>query len=405
MRLKGATGLVFRFISLVATFVLLLAVPAIGAKVIPGSPCSQVNKKELYKGRLFTCIKLGSKKYWNNGSNLIKASLFAYARGESPSLVTFSVAGTSGDKCTVSAKKGWDFEDFQEITLKKGIAEGVFPILTAGGMIELEADCKYSGTDYFSLKINEVKPAPSPSISKSPTPTQTPTPTPTATSNSSSNSLPTSGITYWGKYFYEKCWFAKQFRNNGNTVTLAAQQRIEIISTDGTVSGYKIFHVPSLQPRQSMWLAEWSLDNQCRSTVGKVNESPIEKRNFFASPLWNRMGETGLSEIPSILSVVTIPGKFPNTSIYKLKIRNNSIDKYLDTNTSEGTRISFVFLNAQGIPIFAVAGRTMEKVPPLGEATLTAWDFEIGSIELPPGTSTIEPGLIFELCKSYTCNY
>ena len=154
-----------------------------------------------------------------------------------------------------------------------------------------------------------------------------------------------------------------------------------------------------------MWLALWSLDNQCRSIVGKVNESPIEKRNFSASPLWNHTAGTQVGEIPSILSVITIPGKFPNTSIYKLKIRNNSPDKYLDTNTSEGTKISFVFLNAQGIPIFAVAGRTMEKVPPLGEATLTAWDFEIGSIELPPGTSTIEPGLIFELCKSYTCNY
>jgi len=404
MSLKAPFGRVFRFVSLAASFALLLAVPAVSAEVTPGSACSRVNKKELYKGKLFTCIKLGSKKYWSNGTKVTEVSLFAYTSGNRPSILTFSLTGTIGDICTVSAKKGWDFEDFKEIKLKSGSTQGVFPILTAGGIIELEADCKYSGSDFYSLKIDEVKTVPSPSVSKSPTPTQTPMPTPTATSNSLTNSLPTSGITYWGQYFYEKCWFAKQFRNTGNSVTLAAQQKIEIISSDGTVSGYRIFDIPSLQPKQSMWLAVWSLINQCKS-VGRVNEGPIEKRSFPTEPLWNRTAITASNEIPSILSVITTPGKFPNTSIYKLKIRNNSLDKYLDTNTSGGTKISFVFLNAQGIPIFAVAGRTMEKVPPLGEATLTAWDFEIGSIELPVGTATIEPGLIFELCKSYTCNY
>lgn len=404
MWLKGISGFIIRFVSLVITLVLLPAIPAIGAKVTPGSPCLQVNKKEVYKGKLFTCIKLGSKRYWNNGVKVIEISLFAYANGNPPSILTFSLSGTVGDICSVSAKKGRDFEDIKEVTLKKGKTEGIFPILTAGGVIELEAACKYSGTEYYSLKIDEVKSVPSPSVSKSPTPTRTPTPTPTATSNASTNSLPTSGITYWGQYFYEKCWFAKQFKNTGDGVTFAAQQKIEIISSDGTVSGYRIFDIPSLQPKQSMWLAEWSLVNQCKS-VGRVNEGPIEKRSFPTEPLWNRTAITASNEIPSILSVITTPGKWPNTSIYKLKIRNNSTDKYLDTESTEGTKISFVFLNAQGIPIFAIAGRTMEKVPPLGEATLIAWDFEIGSVELPPGTSTIEPGLIFELCKSFTCNY
>lgn len=400
MWLRAVTGLPLRFFSLVATFLLLLAVPAIGAKVVSGTPCSQVNKKELYKGKIFTCIKLGSKKYWDNGTKVVKASLFAYTTGNPPTLLTFALSGTDGDICTVSAKKGWDFEDLKEVTLKKSNAAGVFPILTSGGIVELEADCKYSGTEYFSLKIPDVKPNPSSSTSKSPTPT----PAATTTPNSSTNSLPTSGITYWGQYFYEKCWFAKEFRNAGNGVTQAAQQRIEIISPDGTVSGYRIFLIPSLQPRQSMWLAEWTLLNQCKG-VGKVNEGPIEKRNFYKDSLWNRTGVTVSNEIPSIVSVITTPGKWPNTSVYKLKVRNNSIDKYLDIDSTEGTKISFVFLNAQGIPVFAIAGRVMEKVPPLSEATLTAWDFEIGSIELPSGTLKIEPGLIFELCTSYTCNY
>ena len=123
MILKKPYGRVFRFVSLVASFVLLLAVPAIGAKVTPGSPCSQVNKKEVYKGKLFSCIKLGSKKYWSNGTKVKKVSLFAYASGNPLSILTFSLAGTIGDICTVSAKKGRDFEDFKEIRLKKGRSE------------------------------------------------------------------------------------------------------------------------------------------------------------------------------------------------------------------------------------------------------------------------------------------
>jgi hypothetical protein len=35
--------------------------------VTPGSKCSKAGTKQLYKGKLFTCIKLGTKLYWNNG--------------------------------------------------------------------------------------------------------------------------------------------------------------------------------------------------------------------------------------------------------------------------------------------------------------------------------------------------
>jgi hypothetical protein len=37
------------------------------AKVIPGSTCKKLNNQEVYKGKIYTCIKLGKKLYWNNG--------------------------------------------------------------------------------------------------------------------------------------------------------------------------------------------------------------------------------------------------------------------------------------------------------------------------------------------------
>jgi len=37
------------------------------AKVTPGSTCKRVNQQEVYKGKVFKCIKLGKKLYWDNG--------------------------------------------------------------------------------------------------------------------------------------------------------------------------------------------------------------------------------------------------------------------------------------------------------------------------------------------------
>lgn len=39
----------------------------IAAKVIPGSSCKKAGVTETYKGKIYKCIKLGRKLYWNNG--------------------------------------------------------------------------------------------------------------------------------------------------------------------------------------------------------------------------------------------------------------------------------------------------------------------------------------------------
>lgn len=41
--------------------------PSFAAKVIPGEKCTKQGKTQLYKGKTYTCIKLGKKLYWNNG--------------------------------------------------------------------------------------------------------------------------------------------------------------------------------------------------------------------------------------------------------------------------------------------------------------------------------------------------
>lgn len=43
------------------------AMPSSSASVTPGTKCSKAKAQQLFNGKVFTCIKLGSKLYWNNG--------------------------------------------------------------------------------------------------------------------------------------------------------------------------------------------------------------------------------------------------------------------------------------------------------------------------------------------------
>lgn len=45
-------------------------IPASSAAVTPGTKCSKVGAKQTFKGKIYTCIKLGSNLYWNNGKQI-----------------------------------------------------------------------------------------------------------------------------------------------------------------------------------------------------------------------------------------------------------------------------------------------------------------------------------------------
>ena len=56
-----------RMTILLAISLALSSAPVSNAVVTPGSKCSKSGVKQTYKGKIYTCIKLGSKLYWNNG--------------------------------------------------------------------------------------------------------------------------------------------------------------------------------------------------------------------------------------------------------------------------------------------------------------------------------------------------
>jgi len=56
-----------RLILLLVTVLTLSLPSAHAAKVTPGSSCKSAGQKATYKGKSYTCIKLGKKLYWDNG--------------------------------------------------------------------------------------------------------------------------------------------------------------------------------------------------------------------------------------------------------------------------------------------------------------------------------------------------
>ena len=242
------------------------------------------------------------------------------------------------------------------------------------------------------------------SSTNSPKPLASPTPSITPPTSAV---LPNSGKTYFGQAFYYKseCWFAKKYTNTSNSVSSAAEELATVISPEGTVMFNIRFDIPSMKPQSEMWIVSWMVSQYgCEKGIGRVIDGKTELRKYFSiSNLYTRRFLTDIRDIPTILSVIREPGKYSDTYIYKLRVKNNSIDRTLkDSNDS---RIGFVFLDAAGIPLFASTGRIMGAVPPQGEATLTAWDFEISSIKDVPGSVSVVGSLVYELCKAYDCSY
>ena len=57
-----------RKITIIGVLITLLTVhTAYAAKVTPGSTCKKLASQKVYKGKIYTCIKLGKKLYWDNG--------------------------------------------------------------------------------------------------------------------------------------------------------------------------------------------------------------------------------------------------------------------------------------------------------------------------------------------------
>ena len=58
------------------TLAICSAIPTAHSAVTPGTKCTKAGIQKVYKDKIYTCIKLGSKLYWNNGAiyRIVKAT-------------------------------------------------------------------------------------------------------------------------------------------------------------------------------------------------------------------------------------------------------------------------------------------------------------------------------------------
>jgi hypothetical protein len=395
MSLRRPFGRVFRFISLVASFVLLLAVPAIGAKVIPGSTCSEVNKKEVYKGKLFTCIKKGSSKIWDAGNSKkrVKVSISSTTSG-ALGTVSYTFSATGKDVCLVSVLQNDSVSNEKRFRVpQSGTVSNSSWLFDKMGDLKVEVDCDFSGyASALTRVFATTTPTPAPSSSAGATPKPS--------TSTSSYIFPILSETYFGKVNlaipqFDYCWFAKKASNPSNQITPAVRQVSEVIGPDGLVKGSVWWMIPSLLPGESGWFSLWFADISNRGGCAEMPSRTFDKSItlFSGGSILDEIVVTTLaSEKPRVLGVVQSSGKSPGTVIHKLRVLNQSSDKEI----REDSFINFIFLDSSGKPIWAQSGRISGKVPPKGEALLSGSDFEI---VLPAGTATVVGSLNFVLCK------
>ena len=285
--------------------------PLAQAAVAPGTKCSKVGTKQVYKGKTYACIKLGKNLYWNNG-----------------------------------------------------------------------------------VKV----------ASPNPTKNFTPSPAPAPSSSSIPNVLPVLSETYFGQkstirgVFADNCWYAKKASNSSSKISVAVRQVSEVIGPDGTVKGSIWWMIPSLLPGESNWFSSYfgsvTNSNGCTQLPSRIYDKDVTTLSG-GGPLEEIRLTTLDSEKPKVLGVIQEPGSTQGTVIYKLRVLNQSLDKEI----SDKSFINFIFLDSSGRPIWAESGAITGKVPPNGEALLSAWDFYIKAIVIPPGTTRVVGSLNFVLCK------
>ena len=396
-------------ILLIFVMILTLNTPASwSSNVLPGQSCKKIGDRDTYGSRLYVCIKKANKLVWNKGETIKKVNIKLYVSGLSQGQpLSYEVIATKGDKCVASSFSLSKKIQSQNLDFRKTSEVASAFRNTSEKISRVEVDCEFSeGTVEFvpitAIFVPTPAPSPKPSAVSTPSPAPTLTPRPTSTPDNLGG-LPIGERTYFGQdpTYKARCWFAKKYSNPSNVMSLAAEQIVEVISPQGTRMFTIGFDVPSLLPGTSIWVSNWSIfPYGCEGGIGSVRDRDITKRIFYDS-YYVRSLTTSVNDRPVVLGWTTI--KRIDREVYGLIVKNNS--KTFDICSSNETLMSLVFFNSANEPIFAVAERIREAVPPDIQATVFSWD-EIGlAVKALPNLARIEPSLIFEMCSGDKRSY
>ena len=150
----------------VALLALSVIAPLAHSAVTPGAKCAKVGTKQTYKGKVHTCIALGSKLYWNNGvvvksnkpnifnlpasCNLTAEQMFTYNTSDKSGDVMYSAlivnASISNEAIDIVVYLDW-FDNFGKFKTKKIL----IPKLLPGQALE------FGDKDYWAESQNSNK--------------------------------------------------------------------------------------------------------------------------------------------------------------------------------------------------------------------------------------------------------
>ena len=95
-----------KFLTSMLVLIILTSVSPLpaNATIISGLKCSRSGMKQVYKGKTYTCIKLGKKLYWNNG---VKNALTSTVPVVVPTQTPLPIVGTVSQQNAVNRARGY----------------------------------------------------------------------------------------------------------------------------------------------------------------------------------------------------------------------------------------------------------------------------------------------------------
>lgn len=158
------------------------------AASITGKNCPKVNSQQILSGKLFTCVKKGTKRVWDSGIAIskTKATIIRIDLKPLPTL-SFSFSATRGDSCKVSVYQNLSLSNESEYQVPRNqvVTDSTW-LLDESGEVKIEVDCSISG---ISVALRRFTPAPTPTPEPSPALTKEPSPSPSPSISNNRNQV------------------------------------------------------------------------------------------------------------------------------------------------------------------------------------------------------------------------
>ena len=95
------------------------------SQALSGKSCTKIGLTKVSDKRMYVCEKLGKKKVWSNGADLVKAEIITFIPISGVTSIPFSFIATKGDSCDVTLT-------YENLTLDNATFQDTKKLITLG---------------------------------------------------------------------------------------------------------------------------------------------------------------------------------------------------------------------------------------------------------------------------------